>query len=286
MHSILQLFIRHGGLLTLVVTQVLCLYLIAAFNDAQGQISAASWMKHSSTILGWKMETLDYLSLKDENIRLRLENARLQSQLANSRMIEVPTLDTVRRFVHTDTLDNKIIRPEYILISGRVVGNTISGRNNWMIINRGKKDGVQPNTGIITRTGVAGIVRYVSDNYSVAMSVLHPQTRISAAVKGYEYFGSLVWDGDSPEYLTLTDIPYHLPVHSRDTVQISNYSLLFPEGHVVGIVDTAYRIEGSSFLYIRVKPTQTPASVNHVYVVTNRYAAELNDLQQAVNKDE
>ncbi|MBK9337600.1 MAG: rod shape-determining protein MreC [Lewinellaceae bacterium] len=286
MHSILQLFIRHGGLLTLVVVEVFCFYLISTYNDAQGEISATTWMQYSGTVLGWKTDLYDYVGLKDENTRLRIENARLQSQLANSRMIEVPTLDTVRRQVRADTLERKIIRPEYVLISGRVVGNTISGRNNWMIINRGKRDGVQPNTGVITRSGVAGVVRYVSDNFAIAMSVLHPQTKISAAVKGYEYFGSLVWDGDDPQYLTLTDIPYHLPVKPRDTIQISNYSLLFPEGHTVGLVDTAYRVQGSSFLYIRVKPTQTPASVNDVYVVTNRYAPELNDLQQAIKKDE
>jgi len=285
MHSILQLFIRHGGLLTLVVVQVLCFYLIASYNDAQGEIYTASWMKYSGTMLGWKTDAYEYLGLKDENIRLRLENARLQSQLANSRMIEVPTLDTVRRIVQSDTLENKIVRPEYVLISGRVVGNTISGRNNWMIVNRGAKDGVRTNTGVITRSGVAGVVRHVSDNFSLAMSVLHPQTKISATVKGYDYFGSLVWDGSDPRYLTLSDIPYHLPIKRKDTVQISNYSLLFPEGHIVGIVDTAYRIAGSSFLHIRVKPTQTPASVKDVYVVTNRYAEELNKLQQAVKKE-
>jgi len=286
MHSILQLFIRHGGLLTLVVVQMICFYLITAYNESQGDVFEASWAKYSGTMLDWKMNAFDYLSLRDENARLRVENARLQSQVANSRMVEIPTLDTVRRFARMDTLENKIVRPEYVLISARVVSNSISARNNWMILNRGSKDGVRPNTGVITRSGVAGVVRHVSENFSIAMSVLHPQTKVSAAVKGYEYFGSLVWDGDDPRYLTLSDIPYHLPVKPRDSVLISNYSLMFPEGHLVGIVDTAHRIEGSSFLYIRVKPTQIPASVRDVYVVTNRYADELNNLQQRLTKDE
>lgn len=285
MHSIFQLFIRHGGLLTLVVAQVVCFFLITTYNDPQREISEVSWLKYSGMLLTWRTNAWDYVGLRDENIRLRLENARLQSQLANSRMIEVPTLDTVRRRVLSDTLEQKIVRPEYVLISGRVVGNTVSGRNNWMIINRGTRDGVQPNTGVITRNGVAGVIRHVSEHFSLAMSVLHPQAKISATVKGYDYFGSLVWDGDDPRYLTLNDIPYHLPVKSGDQIQISNYSLLFPEGHPVGIVDTAYRIAGSSFLHIRVKPAQPPASVQDVYVVTNRYAGELSTLQQQINKE-
>lgn len=285
MHSIIQLFIRHGGLLTLVVMEVLCFYLIASYNNPQGQISSASWAKYSGTVLNWKTKWQDYFSLQDENIRLRVENAHLQSQLANARLIEVPSIDTIRRVVRTDTLEHKLIRPEYELISARVVSNTIGLRNNWMIINRGHEDGIQPNTGVITRSGVAGVVREVSDHFATVMSVLHQQTKISAALKGHDYFGSLVWEGDNPQYMSLTDIPYHLPVQPGDTVQVSNYSLLFPEGHMAGRVDTAYRMAGSNFLYIRVKLSQSPANINDVYVVTNRYAEELDTLQQAVKHE-
>jgi rod shape-determining protein MreC len=285
MHSILQLFIRHGGLLTLVVVEVFCFYLITSYNLPQGQISEASWAKYSGTFLNWKRSALDYFNLNDENIRLRLENARLQTQLANSRMIEVPTLDTIKRMVLTDTLENKILRPEFTLISGRVISNTIGVGNNWMIINRGRLDGVQPNTGVVTRSGLAGVVRHVSDRFSLAMSVLHRQTKVSAALKGYNYFGSLVWTGNNPEYMQLTDIPYHLPVQPGDTVLVSNYTLLFPEGHMAGIVKKAFREPGSNFLNIQVKLSQSPADITNVYIVANRYAEELEQLQQEV-KDE
>lgn len=285
MHSIIQLFIRNGGLLTLVVMELLSIYLITTYCDPQKEIYSASWLKYSGTLLSWKREAQDYLYLNDENVRLRVENARLNTQLANSRIIEVPSLDTIKRFVQADTLENKIIRPEYTMISARVINNTIGGRNNWMIINRGSLDGVQPNTGVVTRSGVAGVVRFVSDHFAMVMSVLHRQTKISAAVKGYDYFGSLVWEGGNPEYMDLTDIPYHLAVKPRDTVVVSNYTLLFPEGHMAGIVDTAYRIQGSNFLKIRVKLSQSPADINHVYVVTNRYAEELEQLQQAVKNE-
>lgn len=273
-------------MLTLVVVEVFCFFLIAAYNPTQGQIFEASWARYSGSMLNVKRSVLDYVNLKDENIRLRLENARLQTQLANSRIIEVPTLDTVRRVVLADTLENKLIRPEYLMISGRVISNTIAVGNNWMIINRGKKDGVQPNSGVVTRSGLAGVVRHVSEHFSVAMSVLHRQTKVSAALKGYNYFGSLVWVGNDPDYMNLTDIPYHLPVKQGDTVVVSNYTLLFPEGHMAGIVDKAYREPGSNFLNIRVKLSQSPADISSVYIVTNRYATEIGQLQQEVKNEQ
>ncbi|TNE61663.1 MAG: rod shape-determining protein MreC [Bacteroidetes bacterium] len=285
MNSILQLFIRHGGLLTLLVVEVFCFYLISSYNSEQGEIASASWARYSGAVLNWKAGWEDYFYLRDENTRLRLENAKLQTELANTRLIEVPYRDTFLRKGQIDTLENKIIRPRYVLISARVVSNTISNRNNWMIINRGSEDGVQANTGVISRNGVVGVVRYVSDHYAVVMSVLHGQTKVSAALKKHEYFGPLIWDGENPEYMTLTDIPNHLQIQPGDSVQTSNYTLLFPEGHPIGWVDKAEPVQGSNFFKIQVRLSQNPANVRDVYVVTNRYAEQLDQLQQAV-KDE
>ena len=286
MHSIIQLFVRHGGLLTLVVLQVVCLYWIASYNTPQRQVAQASWMKYSSELMDMKTRLYDYLDLRDENNRLRSENARLQTLLINARMSENPAVDTFHlRREPTDSAAPKTIRPEYTFIPARVISNNIGGRNNWMIINRGSRDGVQPNSGVITADGLAGIVRYVSEDFSMVMSVLHRQTKISAAVKHQSYFGSLLWDGDNPQKMVLSDIPYHLKVKPRDTIEISHYSLMFPEGHIAGIVDTAYRVNGSNFLHIDVRLSQNPAGINNVYVVNNKFSAQLDQLQQAV-KDE
>lgn len=285
MHSIIQLFIRHGGLLTLVVLEVVCFYLIASYNDRQKQISSVSWAKYSGQLLEWKTEGLDYLSLKEQNERLRNQIAMLGTELANARLAGVPQTDTFAYAVKIDTLARKIARPEFTLIPARVISNTISGSNNWLMINRGRRDGVQPNTGVITANGLAGIVRYVSDDFAMVMSVLHPQTKISAALKNYEYFGSLVWEGDDAQIMTLTDIPSHIQVKRGDTVQVSQFSLMFPAGHFAGRVDTAYLKPGSNFLSILVKLSQNPAAFNNVYVVNNKFSDQIDQLQQAV-KDE
>lgn len=285
MHSIIQLFIRHGGLLTLVVLEMVCFYLISTFNDSQRQISSASWTKYSGQFLQWKTEWLDYLGLKEQNERLRDQVAELGTQLTNARLAAVPRRDTFIFQAAVDTLNRKFTRPEFILIPAQVISNTISGSNNWLMINRGKRDGVQPNTGVITADGLAGIVRYVSDDFAMVMSVLHRQTKISAALKKYEYFGSLVWEGNKPQMMTLTDIPSHLKVKKGDTVQVSRYSLMFPPGHVAGTVDSAYLQPGSNFLSILVKLSQHPAAFNHVYVVNNKFSSQIDSLQQLV-KDE
>ena len=286
MYSLFRLFVRHGGLLTLLLTQLASFYLMTSQNSPQQEIARLSWSWYANRMLEWRNRWLDYLSLRDENIRLKMENARLHTQLANLRAADLLWCDTLLRPSGPDSAaGKKLLRPEYVLLSARAIGNTFSGRYNWLILNRGAKDGVRPNSGIISRSGVVGVVRSVSEHFALAMSVLHPQTKISAVVKGYPYYGSLYWDENDPRYLTLSDIPYHLPVRRGDTVQVSNYSLLFPEGHPVGIVDTAHRLPGSSFLHIRVLPTQSPANVREVYIVINRYADELERLSESIQEE-
>lgn len=287
MQSLIQLFIRHGGLLTLGVLEVVSFFLIASYNDPQRQISSASWMKYSGILLNWKTDFLGYFALDDENERLREEIAVLETQLAKARVLETPKPDSLL-FAGAplpDSTGRLPLRPEYQFVTARVISNSVSGRNNWMMINRGRKDGVKENTGVITARGLAGIVRYVSDDFALVMSVLHRQTKVSCALKGHDYFGSLTWEGDNPLKMILTDIPYHLKVSPRDTVVVSKYSLLFPAGHLAGTVDTAYRMSGSNFLYIRVSLSQSPAAIDNVYVVTNKFSDQIDQLQEAA-KDE
>ncbi len=42
---------------------------------------------------------------------------------------------------------------------------------------------------------VAGVIVGCSDNYSVVMSLLNIDFRLSARIKSNGYFGSLSWDG-------------------------------------------------------------------------------------------
>ena len=48
---------------------------------------------------------------------------------------------------------------------------------------------------VISENSVAGVIVGCSKNYSVAMSVLNLDFKLSARIKSNGYFGSLSWDG-------------------------------------------------------------------------------------------
>ena len=90
--------------------------------------------------------------------------------------------------------------------------------------------------GVTGPSGVVGIVRDVSENFSRIQSLLHSQTRISATVNGN--IGSLVWgEGNyNPGTAILKDVPSHVVLKPGSKVVTSGFSL-FPEGVAIGSVN-------------------------------------------------
>ena len=55
-----------------------------------------------------------------------------------------------------------------------------------------------------------GVVVGCSRNFSVAISLLNLDFRLSARIRSNGYFGSLSWDGRNYRYAVLNEIPQHI----------------------------------------------------------------------------
>lgn len=210
----------------------------------------------------------NYLQLEEVNRSLALENARLKNELKSSFMT-----DRAEKHVVTDSLK----RQQYTYIVARVVNNSIHQQNNYIVINRGTKHGIERGMGVTGPSGIVGIVRDVSENFARIQSLLHSESRFSAMVDGS--IGSLVWDGGnmSSKIATLKDVPSHVKVKPGDAITTSGYSL-FPMGLPIGKVKRTGLKGGNSFLDIEVALSTDFSSVQYVYVVNNLLAKE----QQAI----
>ncbi len=292
MNRLLQLFARNGGFFTFLLVEVFCFYIVIRYNQGQKGIYAHTMGIVGGNLLDKQKGFSDYLHLRDIADSLRNENARLYAELANARTIQVPYRDTFFT-VQIDTLLRKdssslkrLLRPQYRFIAARVIGNSVGSANNWMVINRGSSDGLRPNMGVVTGKGVAGIVRHVGNNFSMVMSVLHRDARISVSLKKEKALGSLIWEGAEPYLMTLKFIPRHFEVQVGDGVVTSGYSELFPKGIPVGtIYDIKPDPENQYFWIMKVRLSQDMATLSDVYAVDNIYYSELDSLKQNI-KDE
>ena len=113
------------------------------------------------------------------------------------------------------------------------------------------------------------------------ISLLNPHMRLSCKLKGSGFFGSLVWDGKSPQLAVLEELPKHLTFHKGDTIVTSGYSAVFPEGIIVGTIEGLARDLSDSFVSLRIRLTTNFSQLSNVRVITNSMSAQIDALRRA-----
>lgn len=262
--------------------------MIVRFNDNQQRV----YLSTANAFTGYLNKKTDdihnYLSLGDQIGALQRENALLRQQLQRMARAQGDSLlaDTALNGAFTTlplkTTPQDTLRNDFTFIPAGIIDNSITEFDNTLTLDKGKQDGVEPHMGVISGDGVVGIVRQVSDHYSTVMSLLHRQTRISAAIKGTSAFGVLRWHGGDTKRMQLEDIPQHETVETGDTVVTTGYPLsnIFPKDIIIGVVDSAYLKPGENFYTVDVHLNISLSHLQHAYVVSLNHQKELLDLQQ------
>ncbi len=210
-----------------------------------------------------------YFGLKKTNEELSEENARLRSLES----VVLLTTDTIQH----DRADS-IHKQLYHYFSAKVISNSTSKRNNYLLLNKGLSQGVGKDMGVITSKGVVGIVKDVSLNFSSVLSVLHKQTRVSAKLKKNNQLGTLLWQGTNYRVGTLKDIPAHIQLNVGDTVITSGFSHIFPEGIPIGSINEYYIEGGDNFYTIKLDFFVDFNNLSYVMVVDNLMKKEQKSL--------
>jgi rod shape-determining protein MreC len=120
---------------------------------------------------------------------------------------------------------------------------------------------------------VAGVIVGCSENFSIAISLLNIDFRLSARIKSSGYFGSLTWDGRNYRYAVLNEIPQHIAVSKGDTIETTSYSAIFPEGIRIGTVSD-FKKTGSDFYKITIELFTDFKKLQHVNVIGNMKRTE------------
>ncbi|MBR1798577.1 MAG: rod shape-determining protein MreC [Bacteroidales bacterium] len=212
-----------------------------------------------------------YFGLITENNRLAAENARLRAQMEESYISYRDTLFSVRDTVY---------RQRYAYIEADVIKNSWSRRNNYIMISRGSKQGIELDMAVISSDGIVGVVVGTTDNFATIMPVLHSDSRNSVKVKSSGIGGSLVWDGRNYHVAQVVDVPSTHKFSPGDTIVTSGLAEDFPEGINVGYVDEVHMVEGSGFCKIDIILATDFNKLRHVYVINNRFRAEQQQLTQ------
>jgi rod shape-determining protein MreC len=270
MRSLFRFLIRNYFLMMFLALEGISMVLIVSMNNYQ----RVTFFNSSNNIVGSVYERFshfdDYFSLGRTNARLSAENAALRRKLQT--LIRNQEKYPVNR---PDTVD----APAYIFTSAKVISNSSNKQFNYITLNKGSRQGIKPDMGIINDEGVVGVITNVSQNYSTGLSLLNKRLSIPAKITKNNYFGALVWDGEHANTADLKEIPFHITVNVGDTVVTSGYSNIFPEGIMIGTIKE-YDVEsGTNFFNIKVELSTNFRTLKYVEVVQNTKRAELIKLE-------
>lgn len=259
---------------------VLSLYLLFTYNKYHNAVYSEMANEMTGRISTQYNKVSYYFYLKRTNDSLVNANERLYNLLREDYSIP----DTVNR-VAIDTLRTDSLQSyrRYLYMQAKVVRNSVSQPNNYIVLHRGKNQGIETDMGVIgENSGVIGTVVEVSNNFSVVMSLLHSQSNISARLKRGGETGTLVWDGQNRNILFLKDISKSAKVNQGDTVITSGFSDKFPEGLLLGYVKDIINDKSSSTYTIRVQSAVNFENLQFAYIIQNLQHSEPEDLLKKV----
>lgn len=261
---------------TLITAAIFILLEIAALSmlNNNGPLQKSWFGKAGQGFMEWiwggTQKISDYFSLSRQNKELAAENDRLTILLAKQK-------DSLFR----DSLNRMVVRRkvgDYTYIPAGINKIKNNSLHNYMILDKGSKDGVREGSGVITARGAVGIVDAVSENFSFARSFKNREMSISARLGKDGLVGTMSWDGQSRNKALLREIPHHIELTPGDTVYTSGFSSIFPPDIPLGQTGDARIVNGSTF-EIAVTLFEDLNSLRYAIIVGNDSKEEIENLE-------
>lgn len=263
MKNIFLILIKYGTPLVFILFEILCFSLIIRNNQAHNKIYNYNKSLFFSGLNNKVDQLSDYLTLEKQNDSLAAENARLMGVIINQTIKSTHTLEV-----------DSVLSQQYTFLPSEICNKTLNLRNNYFTLCKGSDDGVKPMMGVVSAEGIIGVITKVSPHFSEMIPLINSQSRISAAIKSSDFFGSLRWAGTDPKIMRLEDVPKHAPVSVGDTIITSGYSSIFPRGLSIGTVTNFEVDKGSSNYSIDIRLFNDLYNLSYVYVVINKLMEE------------
>lgn len=233
---------------------------------------------------GWS-----YVGLRPRNEELLRENARLRTAytLLARQMLDAEAHGVLPRLHATDSLP---IDPSAVIIA-RVVNRVTHTSEVYYTINKGRRDGIETDMGVMSASGVVGAVMAVSDHYALVIPVLNPKIRLACTLLGQEVSGTLTASSSpNANEAILSNVPPHAHPQIGDTITTSGYSYLFPEGMMVGTIADSVpaRVKGSAgtFANYPVHLATDFQGLRYVYVIREKPTHEVRALEDSIRPNE
>lgn len=274
MHDFIERITAYVHWALFLLLEVLSGFLLFQYNHYQGSVWFTQANTAAAMVHEWEAKALSYLRMPAENAALVRRNIILQNKLDVLRHeLALTKADTSS----TQKTQEEMLR-DMTLIPAQIVDNSVRKRDNMLVINVGSDDGVAPEMGVVSGTGVVGIVSAVTQHHALVMSILNSHSSISCRLRGTEYFGYLKWKGGKPLRAYMDDVPRHAHIQKGDVIETSGFSSVFPAGIFLGKVAEIKNSSDGLAYELEILLSTDIANLRHVNVIDNHNKAEIDSL--------
>jgi rod shape-determining protein MreC len=204
----------------------------------------------------------DTRSLTRENEALRLENERLNGELASLRESQVQT-EELQRLLE---VKNSIADQEFK--AARISARSPNNLREMIAINLGKADGVKVGMPVVTEgKTLVGTISEVNDGFSWVKLVTDVDSAVSSITLESRAQG--VVSGGYNRRLTMEFVTQESTVKEGDTVLTSGLGGTYPQGLVIGRVTGVTGNPQEVFRQVTVEPLASLSRLENVLVMTS-----------------
>jgi rod shape-determining protein MreC len=277
------LFIRrYFNFILFLLLQGVSIYMIVRYSNFHKAMFSNSANQLTGRINKGYDKVEYYFQLKKTNDSLVAANEMLYNKLK----ADFALPDTASNYiVDSIRIDSMERYRKYLYYPAKVVYNSVSTQNNFIVLGRGTSQNIKEGMGIIDpNTGVVGIVTEASADYAVVMSLLHKDSHLSGKLlKGGET-GTLSWDGKTPNIISLNGIPRSAKVEKGDTIISSGFSTSIPKGMLIGRVVDVRPDKSTNNYLIKFRSAANFYNLEYVYAIDNKQAQSIKAILDTVKR--
>lgn len=280
MRKLIAFLIKYSVVILFIALELLSFGLIVNNNGYQKSVFFSSGNSMLASLYQVSNSVVEYFFLRQANEGLSAENTQLKN--------EIVTLRNQLQSISVDTTLHQLNLPidpqnEISYIYAKVIHNSTNKMQNFITLNKGARDGIRVDMGVVNEDGVVGIVSKVTAKFSVVIPVLNPKIQINSKFKKNNYSGPIVWEGKDYRFARLNDIARHVKFSLGDSLITSGYTYSFPEGILIGTIDDFTINESDAYYNISVKLAVNFRTLSHVQVINYLNYEEQRSIELSVN---
>ncbi|MBB6462905.1 rod shape-determining protein MreC [Flammeovirga kamogawensis] len=280
MSQLFAIIFKYRVFLVFLLLELVASGLIVNNNSYQRSVILSSSNAVVGGIYNASSNVEQYFSLTDVNEDLLNENAYLRKQLElaaigvkdSLSLDSISTKTTALFYGMSDTV-------AYDFIPARIINNSIYRSANYITLNKGRNDGIVEGMGLMTKDGVVGQVKAVSDHFATCYSLLHRDMAVSSELKKNGALCTVKWDTEDPTTASANYLPLHLDINVGDTITTSGFNTVYPEGVMLGVVTEAKKTPSERFWLVTIDVSVDFSKIHHVYVSKSLFRSEKDSLE-------